>query len=135
MDGPSIVDRLKEALIKSVNANPHPFMTYKGFGRAFGLSDKNPGIWTNKKTLDSVAAMLKNDPQVGVDLTFLIRSKETGFPSVVDGKPYKRGDRAQQQRVREVADQIIAKFSLNTSNPYERGKLGSFQKPMKRGKK
>ena len=27
---------------------------------------------------------------IGLDLTLLIRSKETGFPSVVDGKPYKQ---------------------------------------------
>ena len=92
------VGRLTNALIQSVKTNPNPFMTYREFGGAFGFNDKFPLAWANKNTLDSVADVLKKDPQIGLDLTFLIRSSTTGFPSVIDGKPYNRHDLAQEQK-------------------------------------
>jgi hypothetical protein len=110
--------RLASSLIKSAKTSPDPFMTYKDFGRAFGLSDKNPRTWANRKVLDSAAAILKSDPDVGIDLTFLIRNQRKRFPSVIDGKPYKPGDDGQQKRARDVADQIIAKFAIRAKNPY-----------------
>jgi len=112
------VEALTEALIRSVKTNPNPFMTYKEFGRAFGLSDNNPRTWANRRTLDPAASALKNNPQVGLDLTFLIRNRRNRFPSVIDGKPYEPGNLSQQQRVREVADQIIDKFKIKAKNPY-----------------
>jgi hypothetical protein len=110
--------RLASALIKCVKTRANPFMTYGEFGAAFGFSAKYPPAWANRNTLDPVATVLKNDPQVAIDLTFLIRSKTTGFPSVIDGHPYKRGDRAQEKRARDVSDQIIRKFGLKARNPY-----------------
>jgi len=113
------VGRLTNALIKLVRTNPNPFMTYGEFGNAFGFNDKFPLAWANRNTLVSAAEVLKKDPQIGLDLTFLIRSSTTGFPSVIDGKPYTRHDKTQEQEARDVADQIIAKFGLNARNPYQ----------------
>jgi hypothetical protein len=94
-------------------------MTYTEFGNAFGFNDKFPLAWANRNTLDAAADILKKDPNIGFDLTFLIRSSTTGFPSVIDGKPYTRRNKAQEQRAREVADHIIAKFDLKARNPYQ----------------
>jgi len=113
------VGRLTNALIKLVRTNPNPFMTYGEFGNAFGFNDKFPLAWANRNTLVSAAEVLKKDPQIGLDLTFLIRSSTTGFPSVIDRKPYTRHDKTQEQEARDVADQIIAKFALNVRNPYQ----------------
>ena len=109
---------LANALIKSLETNSSPFVTYKDFARAHGFSDKYPPAWANKGTLDSVATVLKSDPQIALDLTFLIRNKKTGFPSVIGGRPYVRHNRAQERMARNVADQIIAKFGLKATNPY-----------------
>jgi hypothetical protein len=106
------------ALIKSVQTNPDPFMTYGDFGRAFGLSKKVTVSWANRGTLDTVATSLKNDPKIAIDLTFLLRSKKRGFPMVIDGLPYVPGNKVQEQRARDVADQIIAQFRLTAKNPY-----------------
>jgi hypothetical protein len=82
------------------------------------LSDKYPPAWANKNSLDEVARILKADPQVGVDLTFLIRNATTKYPSVIDGKPYDPKDLGRKARARAVASQIIARYGLNVPNPY-----------------
>jgi len=56
------------------------FSKQHGFG-PFALA------WANKNTLDKVAAALKQDPKVALDLTFLLRNGDTGYPSVIDGMP------------------------------------------------
>ena len=114
------VGRLTNALIQCIRTNPSPFMTYADFGREYGFSHTYPPAWANKNVLDPVASALKGDPQIGIDLTFLIRSVTTGYPSVIDGQPYVRHDLAQEQRARDIADQIIAKFGLRVENPYRR---------------
>lgn len=104
-----IVSRLVNALVRCVGTYPDPFMTYKAFAQKFGFSDRYPPAWANKNTLDPVAELLKKDAQIGLDLTFLIRSRTTGFPSVIDGAGYRKGNRNQEQRARDVANQIIKK--------------------------
>jgi hypothetical protein len=113
-----IVEELKEALEKCATTLPNPFLTYKDFAGHFGFSESYPPSWANKNTLDPVAELLKKDSRVGLDLTFLIRNSTTGYPSVIDGKPYNPNDEFQKQRAREVADQIIEKYELTASNPY-----------------
>jgi hypothetical protein len=54
---------------------------------------------------------LKNDLAIGLDLTFLIRSATTGYPSVIDARPFD-GTPQHKERAREVADKIIARFML-----------------------
>jgi hypothetical protein len=61
---------------------------------------------------------LKADPQVGLDLTFLIRNATTKYPSVIDGKPYDPKDAGQKARARAVASQIIGRYRLKVANPY-----------------
>lgn len=112
------VAQIVSGLKASVTSGQNPFVTYAEFARTAGLSDKFPPAWANKNTLDEATRMLKNDPEVGLDLTFLIRSATTGYPSVIDGKPYDRNDPAQKVRARDVADQIIAKYGLKVPNPY-----------------
>ena len=74
--------------------------------------------WANRSNLDEAARILKSDPQIGLDLTFLIRNASTGYPSVIDGKPYDPNDPAQKTRARAVANQIIAQYKLKVANPY-----------------
>jgi len=113
-----IADKVAEALRKSVApGQPDPFVTYAGFARTHGFSDKYPPAWANGPTLNAVADALKRDPAIGLDLTFLIRSATTGYPSVIDGKPFD-GTYEHKQRARDEVNRIIAKFGLGAKNPY-----------------
>ncbi len=94
----------------SVTSGQNPFVTYGEFARTVGLSDKYPPAWANRSTLDEAARILKSDPQVGLDLTFLMR--------VIDGKPYDPNGAAQKLRARAMARQIIARYGLKVPNPY-----------------
>ncbi len=111
-----IADEVAEALMKSIGSLD-PFVTYAGFARAHGFSDKYPPAWANGPTLNAVADVLKRDPAIGLDLTFLIRSVTTGYPSVIDGKPFD-GTKQHKQRAQDEANKIIAKFGLKVKNPY-----------------
>jgi hypothetical protein len=74
-------------------------------------------IPSNGPTLNTVADALKRDPAIGLDLTFLIRSATTGYPSVIDAKPFD-GTAEHKRRAHEEAEKIIRKFGLNARNPY-----------------
>jgi hypothetical protein len=113
-----IADDVAAALMKSVGpGRSNPFVTYADFAREHGFSEKYPPAWANGPTLNAAADALKNDPAIGLDLTFLIRSATTGYPSVIDAKRYD-GTPQHKQRAREVADEIITKFKLKAKNPY-----------------
>ena len=113
-----IADDVAAALRKSVEpGRSNPFVTYAYFALEHGFSDKYPPAWANGPTLNAAADALKNDPDIGLDLTFVIRSATTGYPSVIDAKPFD-GTPQHKQRARDVADKIIAKFKLKSKNPY-----------------
>ncbi|MEH2550757.1 hypothetical protein V1283_007402 [Bradyrhizobium sp. AZCC 2262] len=113
-----VANEVAEALRKSIaSGHRNPFVTYAEFAREHGFSDKFPPAWANAPTLDAVADALKRDSQIGLDLTFLIRSAKTGYPSVIDGKPFD-GTPHHKLRAREEADKIIKKFGLAANNPY-----------------
>jgi hypothetical protein len=112
------VVQIVNGLKASVTSGKNPFVTYGEFARTVGLSDKYPPAWANRGTLDEAAKMLKSDPQVGLDLTFLIRNATTKYPSVIDGKRYDPNSTAQKIRARAVASQIIARYLLKVANPY-----------------
>lgn len=94
-------------------------MTYAEFGRRFGLGSFAPA-WANRRTLDVAAQECKSDPEIGqLDLTFLIRSSRTHYPSVIDGKPFDMTNPGPQVvKAREEAQRIIDKFAPGTRNPY-----------------
>jgi hypothetical protein len=112
-----IIAKLTNDLKKSVVGRHNPFETYKQFGRRFGFSTDYCPSWANRPVLDAVAAALRSDPDVGLDLTFLIRNGSTGYPSVIDGKPYDESEQS-KKRAHSVAEQIIKKYHLSVSNPY-----------------
>jgi hypothetical protein len=114
MTASKLANDLKDSLV----AGHNPFETYKDFGSRYGFNTDYCPSWANRSTLDAAAGALKSDPQVGIDLTFLIRNGTTGYPSVIDGKPYDRTDKSQKARARTVADLIIKKYSLSVANPY-----------------
>lgn len=113
------VSNLTTLLKKCVANNQCEFLTYGEFGKRFGLGPYAPA-WANRRTLDVAAQECKADPETNhLDLTFLIRNGQTRYPSVIDGKPYDRASPGpQQQRAREVAQQIIDRFAPGTHNPY-----------------
>src|SRR4051812_35348354 len=94
--------QIVNGLKASVKGSSNPFVTYAEFARTVGLSDKYPPAWANRNTLEAANA-LKSDPQVGLDLTFLIRNATTKYPSVIDGKPYDPNNPSQKVRARTVA--------------------------------
>jgi|ERR1700761_5492885 len=111
-------DKVAAALRKSIRSGqPNPFVTYATFARGHGFSDKYPPAWANGTTLNAAADSMKNDPDIQLDLTFLIRSATTGYPSVIDARPFD-GTAEHKRRAREEADKIIAKFGLQFENPY-----------------
>ena len=115
---PEFIPRLKSALEKTVSGNGNPFQTYKEFAKDHGFSTRFCPSWANRFVLDDVADALKKDPKIGIDLTFLIRSGKTGYPSVIDRQPFDPNDERQKARAREVAAEIIKKYGLNAKNPY-----------------
>jgi hypothetical protein len=113
-----IADDVAEALRKSIKpGHSDPFVTYAGFAREHGFSDRYPPAWANGPSLNAAVDVLKRDLEIGLDLTFLIRNATTGYPSVIDGKPFDGTDQ-HKQRARDEADKIIAKFGLKARNPY-----------------
>ncbi|MDH4991016.1 hypothetical protein QEZ48_09255 [Aquamicrobium lusatiense] len=108
------------ALLKKCVANGQcDFLTYGEFGQRYGLGNYAPA-WANRKTLDVAAQECKADPETGhLDLTFLLRNRGTGYPSVIDGRPYQADNPgAQIERARVVAQSIIDRFAPGTRNPY-----------------
>jgi hypothetical protein len=110
--------QIVNGLKASVKTGGNSFVTYAEFALTVGLSDEYPPAWANRNMLDEAANALKSDPQVGLDLTFLIRNATTKYPSVIDGTPYDPNNPSQKVRARAVADQIIQRYGLSVPNPY-----------------
>ena len=111
------VQQLKQALERCVAGGQCQFLTYGQFSKQFGFG-RFALAWANRPVLDDVAAALKQDPNVGLDLTFLLRNADTGYPSVTDGQPSKPPTQRQMTRAQQVAQQIINKYCPGTRNPY-----------------
>ena len=111
--------RLKTLLEKCVADGKCTFMTYSEFGQKFALGNFPPA-WANRRTLDIAATECKSDEKLGnLDLTFLIRSSTTNYPSVIDGQPFDRKNPERQiRRARDEAQKIIDRFGPGTRNPY-----------------
>jgi hypothetical protein len=110
--------QIVKGLKSSVTTGQDPFVTYKEFAHSAGLNEKYPPAWANRSMLDEAGQLLKSDPEIGLDLTFLLRSARSRYPSVIGGKRYDRNDLAQKVMARDAAYQIIDKFGLNFRNPY-----------------
>lgn len=95
-------------------------MTYKQFAVRFGLPDNYVPSWANRNTLDQAAQESRADPWTGnLDLTFLIRSSSSHYPSVISGQPFdKKNPGPQMKTAREEAQRIIDRFAPGTPNPY-----------------
>jgi hypothetical protein len=60
-----IADEVAEALRKAIApGRPDPFVTYVGFARTHGFSDKYPPAWANGPTLNAVADTLKRNSAI-----------------------------------------------------------------------
>jgi hypothetical protein len=91
------------------------FYTYSDFHARFGFRGMI-NSWANRKVLDPAAAwFVSNDL---LDLTFLIHRKDTGYPSVIDGKDSREPTPQQKNRAREEAQRIINEYRPGTVNPY-----------------
>lgn len=112
-----IEHRVKQGLEQCVSGGRCQFMTYREFSNRFGLGNFPPS-WANRYTLDAVADACKRDKNIGLDLTFLLRNKDSHYPSVIDGVLYDRSAPQQRVRARQEAQRIIDKFSPGTPNPY-----------------
>ena len=69
------LEKLKHALQHCVAGDQCQFLTYGEFGKQFKFGHPRP--WATRTVLDAVAAALKQDPQIGLDLTFLLRNGRT----------------------------------------------------------
>ena len=110
--------RIRHGLERCVSSGRCRFLTYGQFNESYQLGDF-VRAWANRRVLDEAAREFKNDPNYRVDLTFLLRNRKTGYPSVIDGKPFDRKNPGpQMKRAREEAQRIINKFCPDTPNPY-----------------
>jgi len=109
--------RLTKLLKQCVGLGKCEFTTYGDFGERFGLGT-HARVWANKRLLDQAAKECKEDPEIRLDLTYLLRNKDKRFPSFIEGEPFDPGNHGQIECARAVADMIIVKFSLGTKNPY-----------------
>jgi hypothetical protein len=110
------VQQVKQALEQCVVGGRCQFLTYGEFSKQFGFGPF-PLAWANKTMLDEVEAALKGEPN-GLDLTFLLRNTDTGYPSVTDGLQSKPPSPQQMVRARAVAQQIIDRYCPGAANPY-----------------
>lgn len=111
------LSQIKQALEQCVAGGKCLFMNYGRFSTQNGFGPYAPA-WANKTTLDDVAVALKHDPNVSIDLTFLLFNNDTKYPSVIDGLPSNPPSAQQKVRAREVAQQIIDRYAPGTKNPY-----------------
>jgi hypothetical protein len=111
--------RIKSLLEQCVAGGRCEFMTYGEFDRKFQLGGYAPA-WANRKILDTASKECTTDASIGgLDLTFLLRNKSTGYPSVVSGQPFNHNNPGPQiLRSREEAQRIIDRFAPGTPNPY-----------------
>ncbi len=110
--------RIKRGLEACVESGRVQFLTYGEFGRKFGLGDA-VRAWANRRVLDEAAAEFKNDSRYRLDLTYLLRNRDSGYPSVIDGQPFDQSDPGPQMlKAREAARKIIDRFGPGTRNPY-----------------
>ena len=58
--------------------------------------------------VDAVAAELKSDPNIRIDLTFIIRNGDKKYPSVIDGRAHD-GSAVQKKRARDVSSSLLKK--------------------------
>jgi hypothetical protein len=111
-----IMDDVINALQRCVtNRQYPPFHTYLEFHERFGFRGL-PNSWANRQVLDATAAWFKTNGSL--DLTFLIHRKDTGYPSVIDGRDSRQPTQNQKDRARAEAQKIIDKYRPGTTNPY-----------------
>lgn len=111
--------RLKGLLERCVREQKNPFMTYGKFGQMYHLGSFAPA-WANRKNLDVAAQECKADKSIYfLDLTFILCSSRTHYPSVIDGRPFsEKNPKPQMDRAREEAQKIIDRFCPGANNPY-----------------
>src|SRR5579872_6011374 len=66
-----IDSRQKRGLEQCISGGRCRFVSYAKFGREFELGD-HARVWANKKLLDEVATACKEDPEIQLDLTWVL---------------------------------------------------------------
>jgi hypothetical protein len=103
---------VRRELLRCATAKPMEFPAYTEFGRRVGIPPQGP--W--EPVLDAIAD--EEDALAEPDITFVIRSKTTGYPSRVGRVTKKKLDPAQKALARKKVQEVIDKYNPGTPNPY-----------------
>src|SRR5262245_18168324 len=111
-----IINDVIKALQSCVADRQGPlFETYSDFHDRYGFPGL-PNSWANRNVLDEAVRWFKANNLL--DLTFLLHSKGTGYPCVIDGLDSKKPTPKQMTRARQEAQKIINQYRPGNTNPY-----------------
>ena len=102
---------IERELVKAAQGGEIP-LTYEQFG-------ERVGIWRMRgarNLLDRIAEEWRS--MEGFDITFILCSATTGYPSQIDGLPAKPPSETQKKSARQNMDKIIQRFRPGAKNPY-----------------
>jgi hypothetical protein len=103
---------IRDGLLKCARARPLKVMTYGELGAGIGIPARGP--W--KPILDQIA---DEEIQLGrPDITYLVVSKKTGYPSQIGRQLAKPPDEKQKMLARHEVQKIINKYNPGASNPF-----------------
>jgi len=104
-------DQIQGELIKAAKAGA-PFPTYEEFGQRVG-------IWRMRGAKDVLDQIAREEVEQGrPDITFILRSAATGYPSQIGFESAKPPKDWQKHKAREEMQKVIEKYCLGATNPY-----------------
>jgi hypothetical protein len=105
-------DLIRNELRKCAEAQPLKVLTYAAFGERVGIPTRGP--W--KGILDLIALEEKkaNRP----DITFLVVTKRTGYPSQICFQQANPPSEKQKAKAKAELEKIIATYNPKATNPF-----------------
>jgi hypothetical protein len=114
---PKYLDRknlVRAKLFECITSKPgqieYPY--HDDFGPRVGIPTQGP--W--RPVLDSIAD--EEDAAGRPDITFVVRSKKTGYPSRIGRVTNRNPSIAQKARAREKMQEVIDQYNPGSHNPY-----------------
>lgn len=104
-------DEIRDALVAAAQEGA-PFPSYEKFG-------EHIGIWRMRGAKDVLDWIAEEERQAGrPDVTFILHSATTGYPSQIGGSPAKPPSTEQKRIAAAEMRKVIKRYCPGISNPY-----------------